>query len=434
MENKSKEKIKILTSRESIFISLIIVLYFFYGFYTNENSAGAGGYDGDFKLIWSNFELLRNGILSNLDSPFYNDSRTPLSYILHIYFNPLSLDKEFFRITVLLISLLIPILLCFAIKESYPKLELNLVVLLSLLVTLSPYFRTTAFWGLGENYALIFVILSYLTLQSFKKRFLDNTDFFNLLTIFFSCLFSSAIVYFDQKLIFIPIIILFVILTFKVKLFIKFSAIFFYAIFALPYLYLINLWGTIIPPSAAEAREVGLSIHLYNPIFCMIILSIYIFPFLFFGKKNILLILQENLNKKFFIYFSLITIYFLLVVNLVEFETLGTQGKGAFYKLTLILFKNYQLQIIVTFIGFLISFLIVYLFSKSNNIFFILFFLILSLFTYPFYQEYLDPIIYILFFTFFYAGLNFNRSNIYFLILYLLLFSLGSKFYYSILL
>ena len=166
----------------------------------------------------------------------------------------------------------------------------------------------------------------------------------------------------------------------------------------------------------------------------MIILSIYIFPFLFFGKKNILLILQENLNKKFFIYFSLITIYFLLVVNLVEFETLGTQGKGAFYKLTLILFKNYQLQIIVTFIGFLISFLIVYLFSKSNNIFFILFFLIIFLFTYPFYQEYLDPIIYILFFTFFYAGLNFNRNNIYFLIFYLLVFSLASKFYYSILL
>ena len=95
MENKSKEKIKILTNRESIFISLIIIFYFFYGFYTNENSAGAGGYDGDFKLIWSNLELLRNGILANLDSPLYNDSRTPLSYILHIYFNPLSLDKEF---------------------------------------------------------------------------------------------------------------------------------------------------------------------------------------------------------------------------------------------------------------------------------------------------------------------------------------------------
>ena len=87
MENKSKEKIKILTNRESIFISLIIIFYFFYGFYTNENSAGAGGYDGDFKLIWSNLELLRNGILANLDSPLYNDSRTPLSYILHIYLN-----------------------------------------------------------------------------------------------------------------------------------------------------------------------------------------------------------------------------------------------------------------------------------------------------------------------------------------------------------
>ena len=88
MENK-KEKIK-LHFKDQIFLylSIIIIFYFFYGFYTDENSAGAGGYNGDLKLIWYNLELLKQGIISNLDNTNYNDSRPPLSYILHIFFNP----------------------------------------------------------------------------------------------------------------------------------------------------------------------------------------------------------------------------------------------------------------------------------------------------------------------------------------------------------
>mgnify|MGYP001502895076 FL=1 len=76
MENqKEKEKI-----RQNIFIFLlssIILIYFFYGFFTNENAAGAGGYNGDFKLIWQNLILLKEGIIVNLDNSNYSDSRPP---------------------------------------------------------------------------------------------------------------------------------------------------------------------------------------------------------------------------------------------------------------------------------------------------------------------------------------------------------------------
>ena len=45
----------------NFFLSFTVLLYFFYGYFQNENSAGAGGYDGDFKLIWGNLILLKQG-------------------------------------------------------------------------------------------------------------------------------------------------------------------------------------------------------------------------------------------------------------------------------------------------------------------------------------------------------------------------------------
>ena len=81
MENK-KEKEKIEQDNQNTFVfslSLIILIYFFYGFFSNENTAGAGGYNGDFKLIWENLALFKEGIVVNLNNHNYTDSRTPLS-------------------------------------------------------------------------------------------------------------------------------------------------------------------------------------------------------------------------------------------------------------------------------------------------------------------------------------------------------------------
>ena len=138
MENK-KEKEKIIQINPNIFVfslSIIILIYFFYGFFTNENAAGAGGYNGDFKLIWQNLTLLKEGIIVNLNNNNYTDSRTPLSYIIHVLFNPFIYNEEVFRLSNLLISSSIPFLLFFSIKERYPKLDNSLLVLLSLKISL----------------------------------------------------------------------------------------------------------------------------------------------------------------------------------------------------------------------------------------------------------------------------------------------------------
>ena len=436
MENKKEEK-KIKFKTENIFnflLSFIILSYFFYGFYLDENSAGAGGYNGDFRLIWENLTLLKQDVIFNLNSPEYSDSRPPLSYILHIFLNPFIYNEEVFRLSNLLISSAIPILLFFSIKQNYPALNFDLLILLSSTVTLSAYFRTTAYWALGENYGIIFLLLSYLTYIKLKRNILSYKNFKIFLLIFFLCLFSSLVVYFDQKLVFIPFLILIYFFNLQIKTKYKIFLLILFFIFSLPYLYLIYLWGSLIPPSAAEARGVGSSIHLFNPGYCLTILLISIFPFIFIIKLNYKMIKRIIFNKSFNFFLISLLIYLTLIVTSQDFETLRPEGKGAFHKLSIVFFQNIEIRLLITIIAFLTSFIIVFIvFYEKTDLSVICYFILLSLFTFPFYQEYLDPLMYILIFSFFKTKFNLNSSgNVYFIILYFLIFSLGSKYYYQI--
>ena len=83
----------------------------------------------------------------------------PILYIF--YLTHLPTIKEVFRLSNLIVSSTIPFLLYFSIKQNYPLLDKNLIFLLAIIVTLSPYFRTTAYWALGENYGLIFLLFIF---------------------------------------------------------------------------------------------------------------------------------------------------------------------------------------------------------------------------------------------------------------------------------
>ena len=435
MENKKKEKLKLKFENEiPFFLSIIIILYFFYGFYLNENSAGAGGYNADFKLIWHNLTILKEDIFSNLSSSEYNDSRPPLSYILHIFLNPFIDNKEEFRLSNLLISSLIPYLLFLAIKENYKNLNVNFVFLLSVVVTLSPFFRTTSYWALGENYGMIFLLLSYLTFIKIKKR-IGVYNYFQLnLMIFVLCLLSSLIVYFDQKLVFVPFLVLYLILNLKINIGHKYTSLIFFFIFSLPYFYLIYLWQGLIPTSANIAREVGSKIHFFNPGYCITMIAISIFPFIFVKIKNLKKLIKKIDNKKIIFYLSIFLIYALIVTFFGDFKNLRVEGKGAFHKISILLISDNSLRLFITLIAFLVCLIFtLILFNKKIDLLIISYLIILSLFTFPFYQEYLDPLLYILIFTFFKLKFEFNNKISFYLIAsYYLFFSLGSKFYYQV--
>ena len=71
---------------------------------------------------------------------------------------------EVFRLSNFLISSSIPFLLYFSIKENYSSLDNEFNLLLSLTVTLSPYFRTTSFWALRRKLWTNFFIIILLNL------------------------------------------------------------------------------------------------------------------------------------------------------------------------------------------------------------------------------------------------------------------------------
>ena len=197
--------------KEDIFICIpiFLILYtFIVGFITNENSAGGG--ESDLITIWNNQKIfINNSLVDAIGNKEYFDSRSPVAYILHKYLNPFTDNIENYRKTIFLISSIFPVLFYFYLKKKF-NINKILLALLSSLVLLSPYFRTSSYWGLEENYGLILLLLSsYLILKykNFRKDFLTLNK--NLFFIFLICFSSSLTFYFDQKLIIIPLICFF---------------------------------------------------------------------------------------------------------------------------------------------------------------------------------------------------------------------------------
>ena len=155
----------------SIILIFISFLSLFLGFYLDENSAGAGSYEGDIKAIWKNLQIfLTNDLASSINHPDYFDSRPPLAYILYEIFNPFVGDILSYRRSVFSISLILPFLFYFCLKLKFLKADNLLLFLISSTVCLSPYFRTSSYWGLEENLGLISLLLTFLSFDFFFKK------------------------------------------------------------------------------------------------------------------------------------------------------------------------------------------------------------------------------------------------------------------------
>lgn len=417
---------------ENLFIYLItilIIISFFVGFILGENSAGAGGLDGDFKnFIWPNLQLFNNGILSNLGSNEYSDSRTPLIYIIHVLFNPLANDEFTFRLSVFLISLLCPYFFFLNLKIKYEKTNKPLLLLISTLILLSPYFRTSAYWGLNENYGFLSFLISFFFYQKLIKKENNKSNNYYLLIITLS---SSLSFYFDQKLLIFPLCFFVLILlnnSFNKQF--KIITTLYFFLFSIPAFYMIYIWKSILPNNAMEARGFGQSISFLNLGYASSIIFFYIFPFLFF-QRNI----KENLFgflKKHKYYFFIFCIYIFFVIFFDSFNNLNTTGKGIFYKLLNIFFLTNKIKLLATLSIFYLSWISInfYLEKKYLEKIFYYYFLLISLFVYPIFQEYFDPLVIILIFTIWKTELIINKKNIYFLTSYLSFFLISANLYY----
>ena len=435
---------KSLNNNYKIVISILIFLSFssfFLGFYFDENSAGAGGLYGDFSLNWSNLQIfLNNDLITAINytdgsdpDNFYQSSRPPLVYILHKLFNPFLGTEISFRRSVFIISLLGPVLFYFCLKQKFKKEDNLLLLLIASLILLSPYYRTSSYWALDENYSFISLLITFLLLNNFlepKEAQEEYKIYFQLLLLTF---FSSLCIYFDPKLLIIPIICFFKIITSKKILRLKIFSILFYLIFSLPYIYLIILWDSLIVPTFAEGRGIGSGLFLGNIGYLSTMIAFYLFPLLLFKEKKLIDLIKNFFSyKRSYLFISLFFIYLFYLLNFYDFEGQAMIGKGFVHKFSLILFQDYFLQKIFIYFSFFISWIIILIFIDKNiqDSLILLYFFLISIIQSWLLQEYIDPLILIMAFTFFSSQLFIKYKNSIFLYCYLSILLISSNIYY----
>jgi len=421
----------------SFFLIILSISSFFIGFIYGENSAGAGTFDGDFEILWKNLQTFIKHDLnvaisftSNLDAENYQSSRTPLLYIFHKLFNPFTENKISFIRSVFAFSLLAPILFYLCLKQKFKETENLILILISCIIFLSPYFRTSAFWGLEENFGIIFLLLSFF----FLSKFLSNDNkLINYYLLFLTTFLSSLCLYFDQKLAIIPLICFLQIYFSNKSLKLKVFSILFYFIFSLPYIYLITIWGNIIPTLDSVSRGTGDRLYYSNLGYASTIIAFYLLPIIFYKKENFFSLLKKFFkSKKNYYLISIFFIYLLYLLFFYDYESEVKLGKGFIHKTAILFFDQIFLQKIFIYISFFISWLIILIYLENNlkNYLIIFYFFLLSIIVWPIFQEYFDPLIILMVFTFFNSKLYLNYKSSILLFIYLSVFLISSNIYY----
>ena len=409
------------------------LIYFFLifsllvGFYFQENSSG--GAKIDFGVLFPFIKNFTDDFKTGFEIYMSNSStllHSPVFYIIISFLLRFLNELIYVNLIYILISASLPYLLFQIIKQNY-KINNDYIFYLSLIIFISPYFRSSSIWLLGDNLSLIFFSLSII-------YFNKSCNFKNEISNFFLCLFflilCSYIRYYYAIFSIYYLLIFFNLLNKKnfINL-LLFS--FFLSLPALGYFYFIfqnyNFLGTI--------NNFG-KFNIYSNM--LIILSItlfYIIPIIFTERSLILNYLNKNKGYFLTIFSFLITIYLIDLSQIVEIIDFSPRGGGIFLKLSQ--YFNLNEKLFMTVISFFSIISLDYLFQNNklrNYLIFLILILSLPLFT--LYQKYLDPLIFLILFGLIKSNIlkeiiYFEKIGIKFYLIYFFSFYLFSLVYYS---
>ena len=205
----------------------------------------------------------------------------------------------------------------FCLRQKFKKEDNLLLLLVASTIFLSPYYRTSSYWGLEENYGLICLFLSFLCLNFFLEN-KNESGYITYVQLFLSIFFSSICVYFDLKLLIIPIICFLKIIASEKIIKLKVFSIFSYFLLSLPYIYLIILWGGLFAPKVGEVRNFGEQLHIDHIGYTSTIIAFYFASFLFFKRNDLFYLIKNFFIKKtnyYLILLSIIYILYLLILS-----------------------------------------------------------------------------------------------------------------------
>jgi len=404
---------------------LIVFISFLLGFFFNEDSSGGGLVD--FKHEWTSIQEFKLGINSALTSMKYESSRTPLFLILN-YFNPFNDAEYSFRFSNFIFNLFIPISFFYLLRKKYYDLSFNLIVAISILLYLSPYFRTSSYWAHQENLPVFFTICSLLYLQLYESNRINR----NIIHIFGIAIVSSLAFYSDQKYIFISLYCFIkLIVLYRNNYKNIFFLCFFFFISSLPTFYLFYLWKGILPIQS----QFRIGFYPKNISLGLSIISFYFLP-LFLILKNKFSEILKSIEKADIIFLIFLT--FIIIFSIPDFQ--NPWGGGAIYKIfyVLNLFINNEIITKIIFLIFvIISTFLIYILLKQNilNFFPLLIIIILSTFVEMTYQEYFDPIIIVLLFSYFkfhnkYVNIV-SKKIVFYYSLFFIFFLIFANIYYN---
>ena len=405
-------------SKLNFFFLILIFLSFFFGFYFQEDSSGGGKID--FIHIYKNFILFKTSSILEINWGLYESSSLPIYYLIIKYLIPLN-NVFIFKLFNFIFSISVVFILYFTIKFKYNLKIHNInLFLISSLILLSPYYRTSAFYGLEENICYLFLTTSAFFYYYPKKSFI-----FKVLSIFFACL----CFYGRQYYAFFTIIIFFLLIDLN-KIFSNRNIIIIISFFTflIPSIYFFNVWEGLTSPAAQVSRAA--MFRLDNILKMFSIIFIYFFPFfLFYIKQN-----YKLLTKYFLILIVLLLFFLLFFFNLPL--THQNVGGGAIFKLYLIYNQSSLIKILFltsAFIGLLSTIYVCY----KNYILAIYFVTMLFLLSFVdiVFQEYFDPLTYLIILLFadtekYFLKEDTNKFSI-FLLSYFFIFFVSSIIYHN---
>ncbi len=405
----------ILNKNQQIYFYLIGIFSLIISSIMGENSSGGSKLDNEItRQFIDNFLIsFDNGIKYFINS---GQVQSPLFYVLASIIEK-TLGVTFLKYSYLFISSIIPVIFYISLKKKFTGINKNILFLLSLIIFLSPYFRSSAVWVTTDNFAIIFFILSVSKYLDFEEK---NTNKNIILCIFY----ISIAVYIRQYYI---IFFLFYFLKFLQVLNLKkiFNLIFLITIIFIPFIvyYFYFLKTNIIYQSFGKST---FDIDILNNI--LIFSSLYLFytiPFYINNLREIKGNIFRNLNKCLIIFFVFGAIYFYYPISL------NTFGGGVFIKISNI-FNSKIIFLVSSFLGTLLI-----LMNLNNNNFIVYLCLIFAFPTIIIYQKYFDPLLIMTVLTLTKGGmlnniLNLNRINLIYIYSYFIFFLIISNLYYSL--
>ena len=415
-----------ITDKKTFIVFLLSLSLFVIGFIFNEDSSGGGKLD--FELHeWGNYLKFKSGIIDSLTSIEYESSRMPLFLILNA-FNPFDTNQYLYRLSNFVFNFLILLVFYISVR-TFKKFNLDDAILLTSILMLSPYFRTSSYWAHQENLPFLFLFLSVLFFNIAKLDIVEKKNYF--FKVFILAALCSLSFYSDQKFIFVSLSFFLILINVRKNIFHQLRIFLLFFITSIPALYLFYIWKGILPVES----QFRLGFYYENLSYSLSIIIFYFLPLLIHSIRNISLnnLLLDKKNYLFFLFLFIINILFIP-----DFD--DTWGNGIISKVFYFLKNDFHLNLlllkIIYFLYIQLGSIFVFIILKKNikNLLPILILILVSLIVEKTYNEYFDPLIFVLIFFYFtfekHISINKRKYiNTYLLFYFLLL--LGANIYYN---